>query len=275
MMKEEDIAIEVKGSKDDSAMVDVSVVNNTTGTRTEFPPLTEIQLGRSGIFKYANGALFAVHTSGDNAGDLSKGGWKDYLWRHETQGSGTKLLEGRGIQFVVSTDARFILATSDDEVLIMRDGKVVIAKTKASFALTGGNTQFNLYPIAVGPKTSWLSFSTAENPVLQSLLRVDHTSGAIERVDIANLNIRGAFDVEPERGRLLYADRPYTQDAERNAELDKEPSALWVFDTKTKKTEQVAKLAPGEQVAILFWEDERNIFYRLMSEEKGRTVTVQ
>lgn len=269
MMREQDVSIEASSLPGDEAMVRVTVVNNSTGERTEFPPLAEMQLGRGGIFKYANGALFALHTSGTNRGDLSKEGWKDYLWRYGESGSGTKLLEGRGISFAVSTDARFIVASTAEEVLVLRDGKAVVSKPKSAFALTGGNTNFLLVPVAIGPRASWLSFSTPDQPAPRSIIRIDNMSGALERFDVADLDLRGPFHVEPERGRLAYGDRPFALSQEQVDQLDKEPSKLWVFNLKTKKHEPIVDLAAGERVATLFWEDERNFYYRLEGAEAG------
>lgn len=269
MMREQDVSIEASSLPGDASMVRVTVVNNETGERTEFPPLPEMQLGRGGIFKYANGALFALHTSGTNRGDLSKEGWKDYLWRYGESGSGTKLLEGRGISFAVSTDARYIVASTVDEVLVLRDGKTVVSKPKSAFALTGGNTNFFLMPVSVGPRASWLSFSTPEQPSPRSIIRIDNTSGALERFDVAQLDLRGPFHVEPERGRLAYWDRPFPFSEEQLAQLDAAPSRLWVFNLKTKKHEPILDLAAGQRIVTLFWEDERNFYHRLEGAEAG------
>lgn len=254
-----DVAIIVAEAATGATMQTVAVEDRRGEQVLQFTEVDLLPEGYTDRVRYAGTGLFALQTAGDNVGDLTKEGWMESLYHYPLSGTGTRLADGQGMRFAVSNDGKYVSVVDRRQVRIQRDAEVL--SSKSTEIMMGKERYENYYnekallPVAVEQWKSWYLFRAPEEDVAPELIRLDHTSGAIERFTVVGLDAQNIFDVDPAEGLIAYW-AATTQDG-----ASPMPTMLRVFDPHTQKTQTVATVEAGAEVDEVFWETPEVLVY--------------
>jgi hypothetical protein len=253
---DEDVEITMSPDPQNGEQTLVCAQRPTTGEQLVCVTVSDVYVEHYHNAEFRAGTLYVIRRTGD--AQEAEGMWADELWKYTGPEEGVQLYTTHGLDFRAALDNRYVaVQDAQEQALIFLDPSG--QRTYAAPYEEDFDARVALETWSSDSRAFW--FSRQAGPSPQSFHKIDTVLWETTSYDVPHLGIAFEYDLNPDRGMIVYSDCPMFFDAdsaEAFAESDQEVS-LTLYNLETGSAQVLATA-----IARCFnpeWTGERSVEY--------------
>ncbi len=223
-------------------------IRDETNTKEEFyKTITDGYLNHYHSSEGLSGNYYLIRRTGDDSSTDSN--WSDELWRYTPQKEETKMYSIKGLDFRVASNEKTVALTGGDVIgeqfIFLNDRGKEIKRYNVKDLLTGKESKDYIPMIGL---LKWSDDSEnlwgvlAEGGWIETIFSINISTWEVKKYSTGNLPLGLEFELNANRGLLLFSDYPVLLDVFSESEYNssKKSVKLYIYDLDTQRQQTIS-----------------------------------